>query len=233
MRRVLGVDGCRGGWVGALVSLPDGRSSGGRAVAPRVEWLRLATFAEVLAVEAEVVGVDMPIGLPASGRRDCDLQAKTLLGRAHPRVFLTPPRGVLVAPTYVEAGRLHRELTGGLGMSIQTWHLVPKICEVDSSSAVSDDVRLVEVHPELSFAALVGMPDGEALPSKKTASGRSARVSVLGGWVPDLAGLPAGDDGLDALAVAWSARRFLDGGARILTGDPAYDETGRPMRIVT
>jgi predicted RNase H-like nuclease len=212
---VLGVDGCRGGWVGALVE--DGR----------VSWHRFATIAEALLLPVAAIGVDMPVGLPATGRRGCDLEAKALLGRAHPRVFLAPPRGVLAAATYAEAGRLHRELTGGLGLSVQTWHLVPKIREVD---AVADDPRIVEVHPELSLAALGG---AGPLPSKKTAAGRAARVALLTGWLGDLAELPAGDDGLDALAVAWSAQRWLAGQARSLPGVPAYDENGQPMRIVT
>lgn len=217
MTTVLGVDGCRGGWVGALV---EGR---------RVSWHRFATIAEALALPVAAIGVDMPVGLPSTGRRGCDLEAKALLGRAHPRVFLAPPRGVLAAATYEEAGRLHRKLTGGLGLSVQTWHLVPKIREVD---AVADDPRIVEVHPELSLAAL-----GAAgpLPSKKTAAGRAARVAVLTGWLGDehVGDLPAGDDGLDALAVAWSAQRWLAGRARTLPGVPTYDENGRPMRIVT
>jgi predicted RNase H-like nuclease len=212
---VLGVDGCRVGWVGALVE-------GGR-----VSWHLFATIAEALALPVTAIGVDMPIGLPATGRRCCDVEAKALLGRAHPRVFLAPPRGVLDAATYEEAGRRHRELAGGLGLSVQTWHLVPKIREVD---AVADDPRLVEVHPELSLAEL-----GAAgpLPSKKTAAGRAARVALLTGWLGDLGDLPPGDDGLDALAVAWSAHRWLAGRARTLPGVPAYDEKGRPMRIVT
>jgi predicted RNase H-like nuclease len=213
--RVLGVDGCRGGWIGALVT---GRS---------VTWHHLATIGEALAMDADAVGVDMPIGLPPTGRRACDLAAKAVLGRAHPRVFLAPPRGVLGATTYDQAGRLHRELTGGLGLSVQTWHLVPKIREVD---AVADDPRLVEVHPELSLAELAGTGP---LPSKKTAAGRAARVALLRGWLGDLGDLPAGDDGVDALAVAWSAYRWVTGTARELPGVPTHDENGRPMRIVT
>ena len=215
MTRVLGVDGCRGGWVGALVE------------DDRVGWHRFPDFASALAVPADVVAVDMPVGLPDRGRRDCDLLAKAVLGRAHSRVFLAPPRRVLAAGSYAEGARLHRELTGGLGMSVQTWHLVPKIREVD---AVADDPRLVEVHPELSLAELAGTGP---LPSKKTAAGRAARVSLLTGWLPDLGALPAGDDGLDALAAAWSGRRWLTGQARTLPEHPAYDEIGRPMRIVT
>lgn len=217
MTRCLGLDGARGGWAGALVE--DGRPT----------WLRLGHVAEALTLDVDVVGVDMPLGLPATGRRECDLLAKTLLGRAHPRVFLTPPRGVLAAGDHAGANRLHRELTGGLGLSVQTWHLVPRIREVDE---VADDPRLVEVHPELSFAALDG---GGPLPSKKTAAGRAARLAALRRWLPDLDAdeVPAGDDGLDALAVAWSASRWLAGTARTLPADPPYDERGRPMRIVT
>lgn len=215
MTRVLGVDGCRSGWVGALVE------------DDRVTWHRFPDIAAALAIPADVVAVDMPVGLPPGGRRECDLLAKAVLGRSHSRVFLAPPRGVLAAGSYAEGNLLHRDLTGGLGMSVQTWHLVPKIREVD---AVADDPRLIEVHPELSLAELSGTGP---LPSKKTAAGRAARVSLLTGWLPGVGELPGGDDGLDALAAAWSGRRWLAGAARSLPEPPSYDERGRPMRIVT
>ena len=217
---VLGLDGCRGGWLGALVSGGD------------VEWLRLGDVTAALAVGAAVVGVDMPIGLPATGRRECDLLAKKALGAAHPRVFLTPPRGVLAAPDHAVANELHRGLAGGAGMSVQTWHIVHRIAEVDE---VADDERLVEVHPELSFAALAG----RVLAPKRTAEGRAERLAALDTWLPGAVGrsdLPSGPlaiDALDALAAAWSAARHLAGTARVLPADPPRDERGRPMRIVT
>ena len=217
MRPVLGVDGAPGGWVGALV---DG---------PRVSFLMLPDAAAALAVQAAVVAVDMPIGLPERGRRACDLAAKRLLGRDHPRVFLAPPRDVLDAKDYAEAGRLHRQLADGMGLSVQTWHLVPKIREVD---AVADDPRLVEVHPELSFALLAG----EVLPPKRSAEGRAGRVDALRRWLPDLGAgvsVPRGTDALDALAAAWSAQRWLEGVAQVVPDEPALDARGRPMRIVS
>jgi predicted RNase H-like nuclease len=214
MTRVLGVDGCRGGWVGAL--LDD----------DAVTWLRLPDVDAVLSVGADAVGIDMPIGLPPRGRRECDLLAKRLLGRAHPRVFLTPPRAVLAAATYEEAGSLHRRLVDGKGLSWQTWHLLAKVAEVDSRA---DDPRLVEVHPELSFALLAG----RVLPPKRTAEGRGARLDVLRRWLPGLTDAPPGDDAPDALAAAWSAARWLAGSARTLPADPPRDQAGRPMRIVS
>ena len=217
---VLGVDGCRGGWIGALVVGAD------------VRWLRLDDISAALAVDAAVVGVDMPIGLPATGRRACDLLAKKALGAAHSRVFLTPPRGVLDAPDYAVAGELHRGLAAGAGLSVQTWHIVDRIAEVDE---VADDERLVEVHPELSFAALAG----RVLAPKRTAEGRAERLAALDRWLPGAVGrtdLPSGPlaiDALDALAAAWSARRHLTGAASVLPTEPARDARGRLMRIVT
>jgi predicted RNase H-like nuclease len=65
-------------------------------------------------------------------------------------------------------------------------------------------VPVVEVHPELSFAALAG----EVLASKKTPAGRAARLAALAAWTADAgSSAPDGDDGLDALAAAWSVWR--------------------------
>ncbi len=223
MTRVLGVDGCRGGWVVAVVEGDE------------VTWQRVTRFVDVLAAGGDAIGVDMPIGLPAYGRRDCDLAAKRLLGRAHSRVFLTPPRGVLHTTSYADAAGRHRELTGGAGLSVQTWHLLPKVREVDEVTSAADDARLAEMHPELSLMALAVSLGGApvALESKKTAAGRQARIDLLSAWLPGAVDAPPGDDGLDALAVAWSAQRWLAGTARVLPDQPPLDEQHRPMRVVT
>ena len=221
MSRAVGADGAHGGWAVAEV---EGSPDAARVL----RWHLLPAASQVLALPGDAVGVDMPVGLPERGRRACDLQAKAVLGRAHPRVFLTPPRGVLRAASYDEAGARHRELTGGLGLSVQTWHLVPRIREVDE---VADDPRLVETHPELSFAALGG---AGPLPSKKTAQGRAARIDLLERVFGPLTGVPPRDDGLDALACAWSALRWVAGVATVLPrGEPPLDARNRPMRIVT
>jgi predicted RNase H-like nuclease len=214
---VVGADGAPGGWAVAGVRLLDGRVED-------VALSTVAAFAEVLALASDAVGVDMPVGLPARGRRECDLLAKRRLGTAHARVFLTPPRAVLGCGTHAEASALHRTLVDGRGMSVQTWHLLGKVAEVD---AVADDPRVVEVHPELSFAALVGTP----LPPKRTPEGRAARLAALAPWAGAL-DVPRGTDHLDALAVAWTAWRWSSGAAEVLPADPPHDERGRPMRIV-
>ena len=73
MTRVVGVDGAPGGWV--AVALEDGRVVGAAYH---------ASFASLLEAEAsaQVVAVDMPIGLPESApwRRLADGAAKEFIG---------------------------------------------------------------------------------------------------------------------------------------------------------
>lgn len=216
---VVGLDGARRGWACATVTV-----AGGRAAA--LAWSTVPSPAAVLTEEVAAVGVDMPIGLPATGRRACDLLAKARLGRAHARVFLAPPRAVLDAGTHAEGNRVHRGLVDGKGLSVQTWHLLVKVAQVDRLA----DPRLVEVHPELSFAALAG----RVLPAKRTPAGRAERIAALTDWAPQLTArtVPGGTDHLDALVAAWSAWRWTQGAAEVLPPDPPRDECDRPMRMV-
>ncbi len=211
---VLGVDGCPGGWIGALVT---GTS---------VEWLLLPDAAAVLAVPAAAFGIDIPIGLPSVGPRGCDVAARARLGARRSSVFPAPVRAVLESASYADA-RERSVAASGRSLSAQAWNLVPRIADVDAAPV--DHARVVEVHPELVFATLAG-----ALPPKKTAEGATSRVAALRTWLPD--GWPDHprparlDDALDALACAWTAARWLRGEAEVLGGEP--DDTGTPMRIV-
>jgi predicted RNase H-like nuclease len=218
---VLGVDGCPGGWVGALVT--------GR----RVRWLHAPSVAPLLDA-ADVVGVDIPIGLPDSGHRLADTAARTRLSNARSSVFFAPTRAVLDARDYADANRISKE-TAGAGISQQTWHLVPKIRDVDAVITSELQRRVVEVHPELSFRRL----DARVIAGKRTARGAGQRLRALHDWVDleDLGDTPAAaglDDALDALAAAWSAARWRDGAADVLPStDPPRDGRNLRMEIVT
>ena len=217
MTAVLGVDGCPGGWVGACV---EDR---------RLTW-HAGSFAELLRLPAEVVAVDIPIGLPEGGeRRQADVEARAALGAQRSSVFFVPPRVVLEAASQPEATLLSRA-AGSVGVSIQTFHILDKVAEVDEH--VRADARIVEAHPEVSLRRLGGLP----LPPKRTAAGRRARLELLRRWLPELhlpAPLPGRakpDDALDAVACAWTAARWARGEAEVL-GDET-DVLGTPMRIV-
>jgi predicted RNase H-like nuclease len=218
---IAGVDGVPGGWVVARVA------AGG------VTWSVVDSAAAVLAGTAgcAAVGVDIPLGLPAGAApRACDVACASRLGRARSSVFPAPPREVLAAPGYDAACAVARRLTGR-AISLQTFHIGPKIRDWDAVATLPE--RVVEVHPEVSLRTLA--PDVDFAP-KKTARGAGQRIAALSRWVDAAAALgdlPAGarlDDVLDALAAAWSAARWAARTAEVLGAE--VDDRGRRMCVV-
>jgi len=192
----------------------------------------VSTFAEILDRGLAMVGVDMPIGLPDAGPRACDREARRLIGPRRSSIFPVPPRAVLGASSYAEALARCRTVDGR-GLSTQAFNLIARIAEVDALVS-PEDATVVEVSPEASFATMAGAPLPHA---KRTAEGRTARVALLAGHLPGATEVveprPRGarpDDVLDALAVAWTARRVVAGTAGQL-GDGARDGQGRTMSI--
>lgn len=216
--RVAGVDGRRGGWVVAIVDV---------AGAPRLESLEyVAPLAPVITQDLAVIAIDMPIGLSDSGPRECDVTARKLLQPHGTRVFPAPPRVALAHEGDYDAACRASLAATGKSLSKQTWNLLRSIAEVD---ALADDPRLVECHPELAFALMQGHPVDER---KKTPEGRDVRLALLRRWLPELPDPAYGDDGLDALACAWSAARIAAGTSLTLpAGEIPVDDAGRPMQI--
>ena len=228
---VVGVDGCRGGWIAAAVD------TAGATWAARV----VPDFAALLAAfpDAAAIAVDIPIGLPADGARACDRLARARLGPRRGSVFLAPSRELLAlidACDYPSANRRCREaLRHGIGA--QAFNIHPKIRQVDRlmSPALQSWVR--EAHPELCFATMRGAPC--AWP-KRAAAGRSERIGALRAacpWLPggEVGTVPAGaapDDLLDALAAAWTAERVAVGLAVTLPEEAALDPRGLRMEMV-
>jgi predicted RNase H-like nuclease len=215
---VLGVDGWRGRWVGALL---EGR---------RVTLLDLADVSAVLAVpDVDVVAIDMPIGLSEDGVRACDVEARRRLGRAASSIFPAPLRPVMDAKDYLDACRISIEASGR-ALSKQAWNLVPAIRQLDAALGDPPTDRVVEVHPELAFREL----DEAVRDPKITARGLAQRLAALSRVMDvDLLRAPPlvpAVDALDACAAAWSAQRIADGAA-LSVGDDVVDSSGRPMRI--
>lgn len=216
---VLGVDGCPGGWVGALIN-------GQRAL--NWHFWTVEETDELLAA-ADVVAIDMPIGLPEAGRRACDSAARERLGAARSSVFPVPIRPVLEVEDYAAACGLARE-RGEPAPSKQLWGLRPRILRLDTLLTPERQAHVVECHPELAFAVRTG----QVLPSKRTARGIGQRLAALGRSGAELADAPlqAGpDDAVDALVCAETARRWSDGVAEVF-GDDRRDRRGLRMQIV-
>jgi predicted RNase H-like nuclease len=228
--RVLGVDGCPGGWIGAVVTWRG-------QVAAAVEWVLLPGAAAVveLAATVEATGIDIPIGLPDAAPRACDMQARAALGPRRSSVFPAPVRAVLAAADYPDACERSRAASGK-ALSQQAWRIVGKVRDVDDAMTPALQARIVEVHPELAFARMTGA----VLASKRTQPGEDARVAALASWLPEAAATlraaprPARhDDAADALACAWSAARWARGDAVVVPERAERDARGLRMEIVS
>lgn len=232
--RVAGVDGCKGGW---LAVEWDGSRRGGPVGSV------LASFQDVLALNAQVIAVDMPIGFPdrvGSGGRDCDREARRLLGARRSSVFPAPARPALAASGYREALALNRKssITGAIGTPIACFMLFAKMREIDALMTPVLQERVFEVHPELSFLVMNG--EAPVIAPKRRPEGAAARRKLL-----EAAGFPlsrlkppsaprrlwSSDDLIDACALAWSARRIRDGEQLTVPRHPRRDGRGLRMEI--
>jgi predicted RNase H-like nuclease len=227
-----GVDGCRGGWIAVI------EDSGRLESRVFPDWSRLMAKLR----RATLIGVDIPIGLPGRDSRQCDLEARRRLGP--PRrssVFPTPVRGVLTEGlSYREASDLHRHIDGR-GLSRQAYALLPKIREVDGylrEEDLASQQRVVEIHPEVSFAVWNG---GTAMAYRKSKLvGRSERERLIDReWPHDRERLWASvrdagcarDDLNDAFAALWTVRRAGAGMAETLAPVAELDGVGLRMAI--
>ena len=232
------MDGCRGGWV-----VSSAEFGGGIVLSPEIRFER--------SFEAAVSGVDLalvdvPIGLltcAVRGGRVCDRSARGMLGRRSSSVFSPPVRMALYAESYEQANWLSRNSSAeGLGISVQSWNIAPKISEVDGWITPERQARVRECHPEVVFAVLnrrrTGGADGPSA-SKKTVAGRRERLELLrfagvevSADVNDLIRVRGAnaDDIIDSLACLASAGRVARGRAEVFGGEK--DARGLRMEIV-
>jgi predicted RNase H-like nuclease len=235
---VAGVDGCKAGWVVVLLEL-----DGDRAVeSERCRVVPNFDHVVKLPESPRFIGVDIPIGLPViavPGGRACDREARKLLGRKRgASVFAPPVRAALAADSYERAMQLNRSSSKhNIGLSRQVYGLLPKLREVHDAMNPELQLRIREVHPELSFAA---MNDLEPMKhSKRTERGREERLQLLERYFPDVGGALEcttakgvdRNDVVDAYAAAWSAWRMATGKATYLPRQPELDSRGLRMGI--
>lgn len=230
---VLGLDGCKSGWVGVLLD------ASGEAE-PRLQLFPAITDALNVPENPAIIAIDIPIGFeetPSGAGRECErLVRKILKGRAS-SVFSSPLRAALAGNSHVEASALNKA-AGNKGITIQCYGLFAKLREVDAAITPDMSGRVFETHPEAGFAVLKGAPTSH---KKKTAEGRAERMALLvRNGIPAPLLEPhsfrkkdcAPDDVLDAAMCAVSARRILADEAMSLPADPPLDARGLPMRIV-
>lgn len=223
----LGIDGAKGGWV--VATLNHGQ----------VALNLYRTISEVpLSPNCRAL-IDMPIGLPSHHRRQCDADARKLLGPRRSTIFPVPTRAAVFATSYAESCAINEPLQG-CKLSKQAWNLFPKIRELDLylRSDLTRHTFIAEGHPELAFLALRGA--SSPLPPKRTALGMNARRETLTFLGPHIETLLRDfvisnskdvdyTDAYDALSLCALLARAK--GKVSFVGDGSVDEYGAPERI--
>jgi len=217
----VGLDGYKHGWVAVWL----------RETKNEIQYLR--DVGRFLDCEFDRAMIDIPIGLPDFGNRDCDLEARRLLGKTASRVFTGARRSILPFDSQSEAHHFCKA-RGDSGVSQQLFCLGKKIKEIDDIITERQQLRFVEAHPELIFWRLNGR---NPLPRKKTQPGRELRrqllkaqgIDELDGWLNERIGTGAkADDVLDACACAVAAR---DHSHKVPSGTSPTDAKGLRMEI--
>lgn len=236
---VVGVDGCRYGWVAVILNLDGGYE---------VELFR--TFGELWQALSDAVQilVDIPIGLKEQGPegRRCDTKARKILGPRKSSVFPVPCRSAVYQSDYDAAIKENLRHTGK-SIFKAVWQIVPKIREVDELLGKAPSARHIirESHPEVCFLAFNG---GRPMAyNKKRAAGAAERQKVLEEILYPLfpqteqlfaAGKSlkkqevASDDFLDGLGLAVTARLGQNHRLATIPAAPDRDARGLPMEMV-
>jgi len=230
---VAGADGCKGGW--ARVS----RNT--ETAELRFGIVEHASGLVTIEPRPIVVALDIPIGLPEAGQRECDRRARACLRRRRNSVFPAPIRPALRAVTREDASRI-TSLRDGRRVGAQAWALYRKIRDVDDllQSNATARQRIREVHPEVCFWAWASRQPMRC--HKKKPAGAAERRTLAEAWLGPEAlqtcradhpkSMVADDDILDAIAALWTATRIANGEAETLPETPPADSTGLPMEIV-
>ncbi len=230
---IIGVDGCRGGWLACLIDNDE-----------RLSIQLFGSFAALMEgiSDFQDLWIDIPIGLSSRGvKRDVDKMARAILPRSYKSSIFTPPcREAVYAADYPQACVLNREITG-VGISKQTWNIVPKIKEIDLYLLNHQDFTIREVHPELCLYYL----NHHQCPKdkKKTASGQSTRLSILSRYYQSIEEAfnlaretyrrsdVQNDDIIDAMIIAVSAKASTLYGESRFLGSAHVDAHGIPIGL--
>lgn len=227
MAVIVGANGSRGDWLTVALDTSTGRITAG-----------LTPTAALPALGFDVLGIDIPIGLPESGEREAEPLARAFVGPRRSSVFPPPITCALRSSTRAEACAV-TQAVDGRRVGVQAFALFPKICQVVDLLQAHPQLaaRTYEVHPEVSFRAWAGQPMHY---HKRTFLGKQERQdliarefgpNVFASLREDSAVRLPEDDVADAFAALWSAGRILKGVASRLPDHTVVDATGFPMNI--
>lgn len=231
MQKLIGIDGCKYGWVAA--SMKSDTADLFKSLADLINFYP----------EDSMFMIDMPVGLANIDlkERNCEMIARKILSKKRKAsLFSVPCRESIYASSYEEANQTNREIIYK-GISKQSWGIVPKIREVDqllqNNRSLVDKIK--ESHPEVAFHFLNSQQSMEY--NKKTDEGQQERLKVLKNF-SDRAEVifnnsmsnfkrkhVSADDILDSICLAVTLEEIVNSGSSFESGN--LDSLGIPMKI--
>ena len=227
----IGVDGCKGGWIAAILHLGK---------------LRIDRFSDIADIIREYpvfdeLLIDMVIGLPSNKQQlRPDTYARQIIRERASTIFPAPCRQAVYATTVSDAYKENERMLGKKFTPL-TVGILPKMRELDSFLQNNPNYKNVikESHPEVCFSRL----NGSTLLSRKSEKeGIEERIHLLSGYIPELSlekmftlakSMKCNpDDIIDAVCLAVSANIVAQGGFEIIPDNPMRDDTELFMQMV-
>lgn len=233
----IGIDGCKGGWITAVIC-------GGE-----LHLYKFASFAELAEKQFEkqpfdACLVDMVIGLQGNDEQiRPDTVAREILKRrrgAPSTVFPAPCRKAVYGENKEERRQANVEILHKK-ISSPADAIIPKMREVDEFLQTTPRYKnkILESHPEVCFARL----NGQVLSSSKhEKEGIRERVAVIAGYLPEVTEHwvvqkarqmnCSRDDITDSVCLAIVANMLAQGKTETIPAEPMADDTGLFMQMV-
>ncbi len=227
----IGADGCKGGWIAAVIS-------GGRL---QVE--KYGTIEELVQAHpaSDQILIDMVIGLPGTKQQiRPDAEARKILKKRSSTVFPSPCRQAVYAQSKQKQTEENQKVLGA-GLSSQAIAIFPKIRELDEFLQHHAEFRNVikESHLEVCFAKLNG---AVVMTKKQRCAGMLERVKILRRYLPqaDVRFITEQaekyrcmeDDIVDAVCLAVTANLYSQGKGEPIPQKPMQDDTGLLMQMI-
>lgn len=230
--KTVGIDGCDGGWMTAMLS------------SSRLLIERYKSIAEVLAAHktADKFIIDIPIGLADSGEEAVhrpDNAARKILKGKSSSLFPVPFRSVARAKTVAEAWNISKALNAGA--NYMTMGIRNAVNEIDIFLQENEAWKNVlhESHPEVCFALLNG---GNPIMEKKSEEqGIEKRLEILEKYGIDRMSVTRhplfakySDDVVDAVCLAFIGRFAVEGKSATIPNvdEIKTDSTGLKMQMI-
>lgn len=228
--KYIGIDGCKGGWIAAILD-PSGL---------RIEkYSNMENLVKQNADFSECL-VDMVIGLQekATDVRP-DGYARTIISKRASTIFPAPCRQAVYAQNVSEKYDINEKILGKKFTPL-TLGIMPKMREMDEFFENNPMYKNVikESHPEVCFSRLLG----ECIMSKKnTTEGVLERIDILSQfihidknylWKREKEIKCNLDDIIDAICLAVTSALAHDGKGEVIPPEPMEDAKGLLMQMV-